>query len=159
MAGSHDSALLSVALYGWRGREVSWCEDEGMHIELTLDCVDLDAVAAFWRAALGYAAVGTIGRRYVALTGDGPGLTLQRVPEPKQGKNRMHLDLLVDDVDAEVARLCALGATMVTPVAREQFGQRWFVLADVEGNEFCVAKGPSDDSRVTDGGAKPGQRA
>jgi len=42
-----------------------------MHMELTLDCVDLDAVAAFWRAALGYAAVGTFGRRYVALAGDG----------------------------------------------------------------------------------------
>jgi hypothetical protein len=48
---------------------------------------------------------------------------------------------------------------MVTPFAREEFGQRWFVLADVEGNEFCVAKDPSDDSRVADGGAKPGQRA
>lgn len=122
---------------------VSWCcEDEGMRMELTLDCVDLDAVAAFWRAALGYAAVGTIGRRYVALAGVGPGLTLQRVPESKRGKNRLHLDLLVDDVDAEVARLRALGAAMVTPVAREEFGQRWFVLADVEGNEFCVAKDP-----------------
>jgi hypothetical protein len=41
-------------------------------MELTLDCVDLDAVAAFWRAALEYASVGTIGRRYVALAGDGP---------------------------------------------------------------------------------------
>jgi len=118
------------------------CEDEGMRIELTLDCVDLDAVAAFWRAALEYAAEATIGGRYVALTGDGPGLTLQRVPEPRRGKNRMHLDLLVDDVDAEVARLRALGATMVTPCAQEEFGQRWFVLADLEGNEFCVAKDP-----------------
>ena len=71
----------------------------------------------------------------------------------------MHLDLLVDDVDAEVARLRALGATMVTPVAQQEFGQRWFVLADLEGNEFCVAKNPSGDLRVTDGGAKPGQRA
>jgi predicted enzyme related to lactoylglutathione lyase len=118
------------------------CEDEGMRIELTLDCLDLDAVTAFWRAALGYAAEGTIDERYVALTGDGPGLTLQRVPEPKRGKNRLHLDLLVDDVDSEVARLRALGASLVTPVAHEEFGQRWFVLADVEGNEFCVAKEP-----------------
>jgi uncharacterized glyoxalase superfamily protein PhnB len=45
-------------------------------------------------------------------------------------------------VDAEVARLRALGAAIVTPVAREEFGQRSFVLADVEGIEFCVAKEP-----------------
>jgi predicted enzyme related to lactoylglutathione lyase len=109
-----------------------------MRIEFTLDCVDLDAVAAFWRAALGYATEARIGRRYVMLTGDGPGLTLQQVPEPKRGKNRMHLDLLVDDMDTEVERLRGIGAAVVTPVAREEFGQRWFVLADLEGNEFCV---------------------
>jgi uncharacterized glyoxalase superfamily protein PhnB len=84
-----------------------------------------------------------IDRRYVTLTGDGPSLTLQRVPEPKRGKNRMHLDLLVDNPDADVIRLRRLGATMVTPVPREEFGQRWFVLADPEGNEFCVAKEPN----------------
>lgn len=52
---------------------------------------------------------------------------------------RLHLDLLVADVDGEVARLRALGATLLTPAAREEFGQRWFVLADPEGNQFCVA--------------------
>jgi predicted enzyme related to lactoylglutathione lyase len=134
------------------GVTVCW-EDKGMRIEITLDCVDLDAVAAFWRAALGYATEGTIDQRYVALAGNGPGLTLQRVSEPKRVKNRLHLDLLVEDVDAEVARLRALGATMVTPVALEEFGQRWFVLADVEGNEFCVARDPSDDPGASDGGA------
>ena len=114
-----------------------------MRIELTLDCVDLDAIAAFWQDALGYVREDTIGGRYVTLIGDGPGLTLQRVPEPKRGKNRMHLDLLVDRLEAEVTRLRGLGATTVTPVAQEEFGQRWFVLADPEGNEFCVAKDPN----------------
>jgi predicted enzyme related to lactoylglutathione lyase len=79
----------------------------------------------------------------VTLSGDGPSLTLQRVSEPKRGKNRMHVDLLVRDLHAEVARLQGLGASAVTPGPREEFGQRWFVLADPEGKEFCVAKDPN----------------
>lgn len=75
----------------------------------------------------------------MSLTGDGPTLSLQRVPESKSTKNRLHLDLLVDDVDVEVARLQALGAVVLPPGVREEFGQRWFVLADSAGNEFCVA--------------------
>jgi predicted enzyme related to lactoylglutathione lyase len=54
----------------------------------------------------------------------------------------MHLDLLVDDVELEVRRLEELGSTRLTPTAREEFGQTWFVLADPEGNEFCVARQP-----------------
>jgi len=115
----------------------------GMQVELTLDCVDLDKLAAFWQAALGAERGGVIEGRYVHLIGPHIALTLQRVPEPKRGKNRMHLDLLVPDVDAEVARLRALGATAVTPVARQEFGQTWFVLADPEANEFCVAREPT----------------
>ena len=114
-----------------------------MRIEVTLDCVDLDTTAAFWRAALGYDREDVVEGRFVSLTGDGPSLSLQRVPEPKTVKNRMHLDLLVDDVEAEVARLHALGATSVTTGPREEFGQCSFVLADPEGNEFCVAWGTS----------------
>ncbi len=89
-----------------------------MRIELTLDCVDLYAIAAFWQAPLGYAREGTIDGRYVTLAGGGPSLTLQQVPEPKRGKNRMHLDLLVDNLEAEVTRLRGLGAATMTPVAR-----------------------------------------
>jgi predicted enzyme related to lactoylglutathione lyase len=114
-----------------------------MRIELTLDCVELDTTAAFWQATLGYVRENTIEDRYVTLTGEGPTLTLQRVPEPKHGKNRMHMDLLVDDLDAEVARLHALGATTVSGGPRQEFGQRWFVLADPEGNEFCAAEDPN----------------
>ena len=47
------------------------------------------------------------------------------------------------EVDAEVARLQALGAAVLPPGVREEFGQRWFVLADPEGNEFCVAEDPT----------------
>lgn len=113
-----------------------------MHIEVTLDCVDLEATSAFWQAALAYTRDHVIEGRYVSLAGDGPTLSLQRVPEPKTTKNRLHLDLLVADVDREVARLRALGASVLPPGAREEFEQRWFVLADPEGNEFCVARDP-----------------
>jgi len=114
----------------------------GMRIEITLDCLDLDTTAAFWQAALGYSREDTVEGRYVTLSGNGPTVTLQRVPEPKRSKNRMHLDLLVADADARVAQLRELGATPVSPGPRKEFGQRWFVLADPEGNEFCVAEDP-----------------
>jgi hypothetical protein len=78
---------------------------------------------------------------------DGPRLYFQRVPEPKTAKNRMHLDLPVaargtptDErrpmVDREVARLTAMGASVVGPVTEQ--GDYWVVMQDPEGNEFCV---------------------
>ena len=64
-----------------------------------------------------------------------PGLLFARVPEPKTLKNRLHLDFRPDDRDAVVARLLDLGATH-TDVG--QGDESWVVLADPEGNEFCV---------------------
>jgi hypothetical protein len=110
-----------------------------MRIEFTLDCLDLERTAAFWVAAAGLVRDGTIEGRYVSLSGHNISLTLQHVAEPKTVKNRMHLDLLVDDLEPEVGRLERLGATRLTASARAEFGQIWFVLADPEGNEFCVA--------------------
>jgi predicted enzyme related to lactoylglutathione lyase len=63
---------------------------------------------------------------------------LQRVDEPKSGKNRMHFDVETPEVDDEVGRLEALGARRLEREAREEYGTRWVVLADPEGNEFCV---------------------
>lgn len=111
-----------------------------MRIEFTLDCSDLARVASFWEAAAGFVVGAVIEGRYAALTRNGITLTLQHVPEPKIVKNRMHLDLLVDDLDLEVRRLESLGATRVEPDARNEFGQTWYVLADPEGNEFCLAR-------------------
>jgi predicted enzyme related to lactoylglutathione lyase len=111
-------------------------------IEFTLDCIDLPRTTKFWQDAAGFVVTGTIEGRYVFMHGHGVALTLQRVEEPKTVKNRMHLDLLVDDTDSEVRRLEELGASRVTPTPREEFGQTWFVLADPDGNEFCVAKDP-----------------
>ena len=114
-----------------------------MRIEFTLDCADLDRMTRFWRDAAGFDVDGVIDGRYVSLRGHDVALTLQQVEEPKTVKNRMHIDLLVDDVELEVSRLEDLGASRLTPTAREEFGQTWFVLADPEGNEFCVAGEPS----------------
>ncbi|MFF3321257.1 VOC family protein [Streptomyces sp. NPDC002889] len=71
-------------------------------------------------------------------TGLGRRILFQRVPEPKTAKNRLHLDLHTDpgSRDAETARLEALGATVVNRV--DEPGGSWVVMADPEGNEFCV---------------------
>ena len=106
-------------------------------------------MAAFWQSAVGFVVGGIIEGRYISLSGHGVDLTLQHVAEPKSVKNRMHMDLLVDDVEAEVHRLEALGASRVTPEARHEFGQIWFVLADPEGNEFCVARDRSEELQGT----------
>ena len=113
-----------------------------MRIEFTLDCLDLERMARFWQDAAGLVVEGVIEGRYVALRGHGVALTLQRVDEPKTVKNRMHLDLLVEDLDEEVRRIESLGATRLTPAPRHEFDQTWYVLADPEGNEFCVARDP-----------------
>lgn len=70
-----------------------------------------------------------------------PRLVLQRVPEPKVSKNRMHLDIIEADIEAEAARLEALGARRLTDTLEEALGNvvlRWIIMADPEGNEFCV---------------------
>ncbi len=106
---------------------------------LVLDCLDPPVLAAFWAAALGYERSSSIDP-YVVLVpgGAGPELLLQRVPEPKVVKNRMHLDLRADDLEKEVERLERLGARRLEPAPAEEQGCRWVVMADPEGNEFCV---------------------
>ncbi|MFL6154819.1 MAG: VOC family protein [Marmoricola sp.] len=112
-------------------------------VGLVLDCTDPEALAAFWGPALGYANVGTFGV-FVALLPDGrpgPKLLLQKVGEPKPGKNRMHLDLHADDVLVEVERLVGLGASRLDDEPQTEFGTSWIRMADPEGNEFCVCSG------------------
>ena len=109
-------------------------------LALVLDCEDPDALCLFWTEALGYRRAGAVGP-YVGLRPlpeeEGPELLLQRVPEVKTGKNRMHLDIRTKDIEDEVERLCQLGASVLSGKITED-GVDWFVLADPEGNEFCV---------------------
>lgn len=107
---------------------------------LVLDCSDPEKLAEFWSAALGYTTLGGAGG-YVLLvdeSGRQPKLLLQRVAEAKTGKNRMHFDIETPRVDDEVTRLEALGARRREGSAIEEHGNRWVVMADPEGNEFCV---------------------
>jgi predicted enzyme related to lactoylglutathione lyase len=71
----------------------------------------------------------------------GPKLALQRVPEPRALKNRMHIDIWVADIESEAARLEALGAKRLHEKPLAEHGFQWFQLADPEGNEFCVGLG------------------
>jgi predicted enzyme related to lactoylglutathione lyase len=128
----------------WLERDGGSPEDNAlMRIEFTLDCYYLERTSEFWQAAVGFEVEGRIADRYVAMRGHGIALTLQQVPEPKTTKNRMHIDLLVEDVEQEVHRLETLGASRLTTVPRHEFGQTWFVLTDPDGNEFCVAHEPN----------------
>ncbi|MET9267151.1 VOC family protein [Amycolatopsis sp. NPDC004079] len=109
---------------------------------ITVDCAEPQRLAEFWTAALGVAVAADYGE-FVMLEGPasgGPRLGLQRVPEPRSGKNRVHVDFGADDREAEVRRLVGLGAV---ELGRHQVpGLEWTVLEDPEGNVFCVsAKG------------------
>ncbi len=107
---------------------------------LVLDCADPQRLAKFWASALDYVNVGSAGA-YVALyprKGNGPKLLLQRVDEPKQSKNRMHLDIETPDIHAEAARLTALGARPVSENPCSEHGSTWILMTDPEGNEFCI---------------------
>jgi predicted enzyme related to lactoylglutathione lyase len=112
-------------------------------LEVVIDCADHDDLIRFWSQALGWEGR-RINEQYAALIPPDRttlGILLQKVPEPKVGKNRVHIDFAADDLDAEVARLIGLGATAI--VHREEFGPPgWTVMSDPEGNEFCVAGRP-----------------
>ncbi len=115
-----------------------------------LDSVDPRTLADFWEPALGWRRTYDTDDEVVleppagsAEDGVAPDLLIGRVPEGKAGKNRIHLDLRPDDRAAEVARLIALGATHADV---GQSGQEsWVVLADPEGNEFCVLRALTGD--------------
>jgi predicted enzyme related to lactoylglutathione lyase len=112
-------------------------------IGLVLDCRDPEELARFWCAALGYESVVAVENYVVLLPADGggPKLLLQKVPEAKAVKNRMHFDIDIADIEAEAARLESLGARRLESEIRDEWGTRWIVMADPEGNEFCVCDG------------------
>ena len=116
---------------------------------LRIQCLDFDAadpgaLASFWAEALGWRRtydspdeVALEPPEHSVYDGVVPDLLFLRVSDAKAGKNRLHLDLRPDDQDAEVTRLESLGARRV------DIGQgdvSWVVMADPEGNEFCVLR-------------------
>lgn len=105
---------------------------------VTMDCSNALVVANFWAAALGATVQeGSTAEHAHIETASGRGTTIwfQKVPEGKQTKNRQHFDLVVDgDLEEGVSHLCNLGARILTK------SPGIIVMADPEGNEFCVEK-------------------
>jgi catechol 2,3-dioxygenase-like lactoylglutathione lyase family enzyme len=118
-----------------------------LHGELVvvIDCSQLDRSAEFWTGVLGYVPDGAATGRYQSLLpadGKGAEILLQRVPEAKHTKNRVHLDLRTRDLGPELQRLLSLGARALTQQPISEAGWRWHILADPDGNEFCVLQPP-----------------
>ena len=137
-------------------------------LQVTFDCADPERVARFWCEVLGYVVPppppgfdswGDVDRSLpparqgsafacVDPAGVGPRLFFQRVPEGKTVKNRVHLDVRVGTglrgeerlaaLEAECARLVALGAVRVRLQPATGHGESFIVMQDVEGNEFCL---------------------
>ena len=136
--------------------------------QVTFDCADPERVARFWCSVLGYEVPAPPpgfgswadfdaslppdrqGSAFACVdpTGAGPRLFFQRVPEGKEVKNRVHLDVRVgtglvgqerlDVLESEGARLEALGATRFRLLVADEFNESCLVMRDVEGNEFCL---------------------
>ncbi len=105
-------------------------------VSITFDCTDAGALASFWGELLGRPVADGATESYAELEGT-PGMTFMAVPEPKTTKNRVHLDLKVDDLSSEAERALALGATKQAEF--DEGGFRWITFQDPAGNEFDLA--------------------
>ena len=105
--------------------------------EVAVDCHDFSALGRWWAEALNWEIVddSDVSVEIRDPSGAGPTLYFGNVPEVKTVKNRLHLDFVPDDQAVEVDRLIAMGARRVDG---GQGDAPWVVLADPEGNEFCV---------------------
>ena len=108
---------------------------------ITFDCTEPMRIAAFWAAALGRQVDDGASSFFASIgktASDGSvAMLFLAVPEPKSAKSRMHLDTHGDDRETEVVRLVSLGATRIAE--KDEWGIRWTVMNDPEGNEFCIA--------------------
>ncbi|MFI9382595.1 VOC family protein [Kutzneria sp. NPDC052558] len=131
-------------------------------VQIAFDCADPARVARFWCEVLGYVIPANWDEYEKTLpperqgagavcsdpTGVGPRLYFQRVPEGKVAKNRVHLDVRVatglvgqerlDRLEAEAARLVALGATRGRLLLADEYNESCQNMQDIEGNEFCL---------------------
>ena len=114
-------------------------ERVGALYAITMDVNDLEACAKFWSLVLG-ADILYQNDKYLRLgqKGDRPTLLLQKVPEPHKVKNRVHIDLDVSDLDTAVSRVQELGGNKLREL--NEYGIKWAVMADPDGNEFCLVQ-------------------
>ncbi|MER7483615.1 VOC family protein [Streptomyces sp. NPDC126510] len=121
---------------------------------VAIDCSDAYELARFWSEVTGcplHEQCGPGDRETQVMLPEGPMLYFNQVPEPKTVKNRVHLCLRpTTSREEEIERLLELGASFVTD-RREPDGAGWAVLADPEGNEFCVLRGASDRAAMSAG--------
>ncbi len=106
---------------------------------VVINVVDMERAREFWSEVLGAAvAMELPGFLWFAPQHEGGiSVALQQVDEPTPGRNRVHLDTGVSDIPAAIARIEALGGTHLED--HELGGFNWTVMADPEGNEFCIA--------------------
>ena len=106
---------------------------------IVLDVNDLEGCAGFWSEVLGKATSFKTDKYCRIGEGDDPpSLLLQKVPERHEHKNRAHIDLDVKNIESAVQRVVDLGGTKLDEIA--EYGIRWAVMADPDGNEFCLVR-------------------
>jgi 4a-hydroxytetrahydrobiopterin dehydratase len=106
-------------------------------VQVTIDALLLPGVIPFWRAVLGYQDRGDSPEDLIDPHGRGPSFWFQQMDAPRPQRNRVHIDVWVphDRAEARIAAAIAAGGHLVT----DQYAPEWWVLADAEGNEACVA--------------------
>ena len=111
---------------------------------ITFDTTNPDKLAEWWARAVD-GTINTVAPGFFVIVSGatGPQLAFQKVDDPTPGKNKVHIDFVAPDMDAEVKRLVELGAS---ETGRHEFGAdfQWVVLADPDGNAFCVTTGELD---------------
>jgi len=114
-------------------------ERVGALYAIVIDVNDLDTCAKFWSQVLG-ADILYQNEKYLRLghKGERPTLLLQKVPERHKEKNRVHIDLDVPNLDEAVIRVQDLGGHKLRQLS--EYGIGWAVMADPDGNEFCLVK-------------------
>jgi predicted enzyme related to lactoylglutathione lyase len=114
-------------------------EPVGTLYGIVLDVNDLERCSGFWSAVLGkQTSFKTDKYCRIGSGDDKPSLLLQKVPERHEHKNRAHIDLDVADLEAAVERVVDLGGTRLEEIS--EYGIRWAVMADPDGNEFCLVQ-------------------
>ena len=149
IVGVRNGSVSRNPVPGARYRRLSWGRSAAMALEweqVIVDSRDSVLLGQWWRDVLGWVVVeDRRGEFEIRPTPDRmPGLLFVEVLDEKITKNRLHIDLRPDDQATEVARLEAMGATRVD---LGQDDQSWVVLADPEGNEFCVLGGHASRNR------------
>lgn len=108
---------------------------------VTLDCADVQTVAGFWSSAFDKPVDEGSNDFFASIDehlDDRPSWFFIKVPEPKTIKNRLHIDFGAAERETEVSRLEQLGAARLSE--HSEWGAVWTVMADPEGNEFCVGQ-------------------